>query len=323
VLRAALALAVATGVGLFAVAGAEPASPQLSGRFLLAVAACPGAATVCPGTSVQKLYQSKDGVRWSLVRGVKAEVGESPTTIRRGSRLYVFDGIQVSTGGITGSLRRFVVRGGSLTELAPSTFLIQLPPSSLEDAASATAISGSFARDASGALVAIYGLRLEPGTNACPIPGQSCLKLRTATEIPGSDGSLFAGDPGNRRVISFDPAEDAGSPSTYLQKKGYAVLVAGPGSCLQTFTASNLHGSYSPAPGLPGGCLASSVDVETPSGTYRAALHEHWLYLVSGGTVVRAVARRLTSRLPAARFRELKGFGSAPALSARFALNAP
>src|SRR5262249_2190447 len=186
----------------------------------------PGAASECPGTAVQRLYQSKDGVRWSVVRGVKAELGDSPTAVRRGSRLYVFDGFQVSPDGITGSLRRFVVRGNSLTEVTPSTFLIQL--SSTEEAGRASAVSGSVVRDDSGTLVALYALRLEPGTNACPVPAQSCLKLRTATEVAGSDGSRFTGDPGNRRAISFDPADDAGSPSAYRQAKRYAVLVARP-----------------------------------------------------------------------------------------------
>ena len=298
-----------------------PATRGLTGRFLLAVASCPGVSPGCEGSAVQRLLQSRDGVRFTQVPGVARRAGNSPTAVRRGSRLYLFDDFGISGETITGTVRRFRVLGGSLRELPSVEFRILL--ASPEDAVRATSVTGSVLRDTSGALVALYALRLEPDTGACPVPGQACLKLRTATESAGSDGTLFTGDPGNRRVVSFDPAETGGDPSAYPGQAGYVILTAGPGACLKVFVAVDLHGAYRTARGLPDGCITDAADIATPSGTYRPELREHWLYAVSGGTVVRGVAGRVSSPVPPSRIRELTGLGRLPSLSARFALNAP
>jgi hypothetical protein len=114
------------------------------------------------------------------------------------------------------------------------------------------------------------------------------VKVRTATEVPGSDGTHFTGDPGNRLVVSFPPADQVGPPSVFKDPRGYMVLVAGPGGCVRAASADDLHGRYS---GL-GGCLAEGVS--SPSGLWNGRLNEYWLYGESGGQVVRAATAKLS-----------------------------
>ncbi len=286
-----------------AVPAAEPASRPA--RFLLAAAA--------DGTV--SLLQSSDGIRFQPVPGYSPGAGTGTALVRRGSTAYLYDTPAPNGGGLNGSVRRFAIgSGGRLTERAPSSFDVQL--ASPEEAQRATAGSfvASVALDDAGALVLLYALRLEPGTNACPVAGQSCVKLRTATEVAGSDGLSFAGDPGNRVVLSFAPTDSIGPPALLRAEKGWAVLLQGPGGCLHALTATDPHGPYRNA-----GC-AGAQGPASPSGLWDARLREYRLYGVSGGKVVRAVAGQL-ARVPPMRFRPLALSGRPTAV--RVAANAP
>ncbi len=143
--------------------------------------------------------------------------------------------------------------------------------------------------------------------------------------MTGSDGGQFSGDLGNRRSISFPPDETAADPSVFATDKGFVVLLAGPGRCLKAFAATDLHGAYKAAPGLPSSCLTDPADdtIATPSGAYRPALRENWIYLVRDGTILRAITPKLTARVAATRFRPVKGFGDPPVATARLLLDAP
>jgi hypothetical protein len=269
------------------VPAAEPAGRPA--RFLLSLTT----------GSTAALFQSSDGVRFAPVPGFVPGPGSAPAPVRRGSMLYLYDAATLSAAGLGGTLRRFSVRsGGGLAETTPESYGVQL--ASPEDAARATpgGIAPSLAVDDSGALVLLYSLRYEPGTNACPVAGQACVKLRTATEIAGSGGTAFAGNPGNRIVLSFASADGVGPPALLRADRGWAVLLQGPGGCLRVLTASTPNGPYRNA-----GCLAGDGPAG-PSGLWDARLHEYRLYGVSGERVVRAVTSRLT-RLPPGRFRPL------------------
>jgi hypothetical protein len=175
-------------------------------------------------------------------------------------------------------------------------------------------LAPSLGVDDAGSLVLLYALRYEPATNACPMPGQACVKLRTATEAAGSDGTVFTGDPGNRIVLSFDPADSIGPPSLLRADRGWAVLMQGPDGCLHALTATDPHGAYRNA-----GCTSEDGPA-SPSGLWDARLREYRLYGVAGGRVVRAVTARLR-RLAPARFRPLSLPGRPSA--ARVVANAP
>jgi hypothetical protein len=256
-----------------AVPAAEPAARPV--RVLLAVS----------GGGTSSLLTSSDGVRFSAA--VASWAGSQPNPVRRGDTLYVYDSPTLTADGLSGTIHRFAVRaGGALTEKGSTTYRVQL--ASPEDAARATAgsFAPSFAVDENGAIVLLYALRFEPATNACPAQGQACVKLRTATEVSGSDGSTFDGDPGNRVVIGFAPAETVGPPSLLRTATGWAGLLRGPNGCLHLVTGRDLRGHYTDR------CVAH-LSPATPSALYGPVVREYRLYGVAAGRVVRMVSRRL------------------------------
>src|SRR6266545_3605260 len=113
-MRRGLLLFVALASAL-AVPAAQPA-PRPA-RFLLALAT--GGAT--------SLLQSSDGVRFASAPGFSPRPGTSPTPVRRGSTLYLYDSPSLSTDGLGGTLQRFTVgAGGRLIEQAPTSYQVQL-----------------------------------------------------------------------------------------------------------------------------------------------------------------------------------------------------
>jgi hypothetical protein len=291
-------------LGACALALAVPAAETATrpARVLLALA----------GGGTASLLTSSDGVRFSAP--VASWPGTVPSPVRRGATLYVYDSPTLSADGLAGTVRRFAVgAGGALREKGSAVYSVQL--GSPEDAARATA--GSFAPsvavDDAGALVLLYGLRFEPATNACPAAGQACIKLRTATEVSGSDGTTFAGDPGNRAVLSLAPAETIGPPALLHTERGWAALLRGPAGCLHLVTGRDLRGHYED------GCVADQAPA-TPSALWGPVVHEYRLYGVAGGRVVRMISRRLGT-VVTRQFRPLDVAGR-PTF-ARVAANAP
>jgi hypothetical protein len=271
-------------------------------RVLLAVA----------GGGTASLLTSSDGVRFSAP--LASWPGTVPSPVRRGATLYVYDSPTLSADGLSGTVRRFAVgAGGALTGKGSAGYSVQL--ASPEDAARATAgsFAPSFAVDDAGAIVLLYGLRFEPATNACPVTGQACIKLRTATEVSGSDGAMFDGDPGNRAVLSLAPAETIGPPALLRTQTGWAALLRGPAGCLHLVTGRDLRGHYDDA------CVADQAPA-TPSALWGPVVREYRLYGVIGGRVVRMISRRLGT-VVTRRFRPLDVAGR-PTF-ARVAGNAP
>ena len=251
-------------------AGAATPNAGLWGRYLLAYASCDQASAACR----EQLAQSRDGLRWSPVVGFTARAGTRPVAVRRGSRLYVFDGPVV---------RRFTVSKTAVTELPPAT--VQLD--------SGEALSGEdVVVDPSGALVVVY---------TAPSADGSVLAVRTATEVPGSDGLSFTADAADRTVL----AADTGAPSVLLGRSGWVVLVAD-GTCLRALAAGNVHGGYRDT-----GCLTTPPPVSSPSGYWNARLHEYWLYGVDQGALRRAVAPKVNAPIVPKRFRPLAALATA------------
>ena len=263
-----------------ALAAAAPAAapkPGLWGRYLLAYASCDASST-CR----EELAQSRDGIRWAPVVGFVKRRGQHPVAVRRGSRLYVFDGLTV---------RRFTVGARSLSELAPTAVSL--------DSAEPPAWSDVLL-EPSGGLVLVYAVPLETGG----------LAVRTATEQAGSDGTVFVTDPGDR--AEFDAA--VGPLSIMRGRSGWIGLVTD-GECLRTLTAGNLRGTYRDA-----GCVTTPSPVSSPSGWWNARLKEYWLYGVADSIVRRATAPKVNTPLRVSRFRPLRGLGAGRTIaSAQFA----
>ena len=264
-----------------ALASAAPAAapkPNLSGRYVLAYASC-----VAPGVGCnEELVQSRDGIRWSAVSGFTPKAGEHPVPVRRGSRLYVFDGL---------SVRRFTIGKQKLTELPLATVQLdsEQPPASVDAV-----------RDQAGALVLVYTEVLDTGDVA----------VRTATEQTGSDGAVFVTDPGDR----FDLSAGSGPLSLLRGRSGWFGLLTD-STCLRVLPAGNLRGTYRDA-----GCLTAPSPVSSPSGYWNGRLHEFWLYGAADDGVRRATALKLTVPLRASRFRPLRGLSPGRTIgSAQFA----
>ena len=274
-----LPLLVLTGALVAAAPTATP-KPGLWGRYLLAYASCLAPGIVCS----EELAQSRDGIRWSAVLGFKRRAGEHPVPVRRGSRLYVFDGLTV---------RRFTVSKRALTELPPSAVQLdsEKPPAAVD-----------VVLDQAGTLVVVYTEALETGDVA----------VRTATEQPGSDGAVFVTDPGDRVDLP------AGSwPVSMLRTRSGWVGLLADSTCLRVLQAGNLRGTYRDS-----GCLTAPSPISSPSGYWNARLHEFWLYGAGEDGLRRATASKLTVPLRASRFRPLPSLGAGRTISAaRFAVN--
>jgi hypothetical protein len=275
------ALAAACLAALPSVAG----SASRPARFLLAISSS--------GTS--SLLASSDGVRFTAA--LASWPGSAPAPVRRGGLVYVFDSPTVSAKGLSGTVRRFAFSGARLVAKGSTPYTIQI--ASIEDAVRAS--QGSFAPsaavDENGAIVLLYALRYEPSTNACPKVGQACVKLRTATEVAGSDGTSFTGDPGNRVVISFPPADTIDPPALLRAERGWAALFSGPNGCLHLATGKSVRGHYTDK------CYAPNSPA-TPSAVWRPTLRAYAVFGVSGQRIVRTVSRRLSTTVPE-RFRPL------------------
>jgi hypothetical protein len=276
-------LLTATCALALAVPAAETAARPA--RFLLAIS----------GGGMSSLLASADGVRFTAA--LASWPGTAPAPVRRGGTIYVYDSPSVSIRGLSGTVRRFAFEGGRLVAKGSTTYNVQIDSS--EDALRST--PGSFAPsaavDENGAIVLLYALRYEPSTNACPVVGQACVKLRTATEVSGSDGASFTGDLGNRVVVGFPPADTLDPPALLRTETGWAALFSGPNGCLDVATSRNLRGHFTAR------CFAPNSPV-TPSAVWRPALRAYAVYGVSGNRLVRTLSRRLATVVPE-RFRPL------------------
>ncbi len=258
---------------LVTAAPAASPKPGLWGRYLLTYASCDVAST-CR----QELVQSRDGIRWAPVVGFVKRPGQRPVAVRRGSRLYVFDGL---------SVRRFTIGVRSLNEVAATTVSLDsaVPPD-----------WSDVLLEPSGGLVLVYAVPSETGG----------LAVRTATEQAGSDGTVFVTDPGDRAVL------DTGvGPVSVLRGRSGWVGLAADGECLRTLAAGNLRGAYRDT-----GCLTTPSPVSSPTGWWNARLKEYWLYGVADGVVRRATATKVIVPLKASRFRPLRGLGAVRTIAA-------
>ena len=247
--------------------GAPPGPPPMSApaspsqnvtpptqRLLMAFHGCAQGATDCNNPVNHRVYlaQSDDGAQWSLVPGWTPLRGSVPDVFRRGNTVYV-----ISTGGVarvdmtTGSVtvEEVSVRGGDMY-VDPS--LAQLPD---------------------GRLVMFYLPGIIGQDPARCAPGQgSCVKsIKSAVEVPGSAGTEFVPDAGVRVQESISQGSFS-DPDVFFNGSNW-VLYVSRGPSIDSYTSSELIGSYSTSGPVSVGDGGVGSGVEASPGQVQTFVH--------------------------------------------------
>ncbi len=257
----------ALGPGRFVILSAttqapEPA-PVIRGAYLMALHACDAAVADCRQPRNRQVYlaESDDGGRWNLVEGWKPYAGSVPDLILRDRTLYVYAAGE-------NALRRYHLDTGVAEP--PTAVSIEGLPSGFADP--------SLTLDEEGRLV-LFLLHGRTGSDpaVCP-PGQpTCVqRFGSATEIPGSDGTQFKLDEGDRvRIALGEPGapRSASDPDIFFDGRRW-VLYISHGLSTSVWTADQLRGSYQKLGDLAlgtGGVAAGHFD--SLSGRYWTYAH--------------------------------------------------
>ena len=172
----------------FSIPGAATSDTRLptkvsppSQQYVMAFHGCKADSRDCNNPSNHEVYlaQSNDGASWGLVPGWEPRDGSVPDVLRRGDTLYV-----ISTGGVsrlnmqTGDVthEKVTIEGGE-NYVDPS--LAQLPD---------------------GRLVMFYlpGIMGQDPASCAHGEGSCTRQIKSAVEVPGSNGTWFRADSGAR-----------------------------------------------------------------------------------------------------------------------------
>lgn len=223
-------------------------------RLLMAFHGCVEGATDCNNPVNHRVYlaQSDDGAQWSLVPGWTPLRGSVPDVFRRGDTAYV-----ISTGGVarvnmtTGNVtvEEVSVRGGDLY-VDPS--LAQLPD---------------------GRLVMFYLPGIIGQDPARCAPGESsCVKsIKSAVEVPGSQGTEFIPDPGVRAQEAITQGSFS-DPDVFFNGSTW-VLYVSKGPSIDAYTSSELLGSYVPSGPVSAGDGGVGSGIEASPGQVQTFVH--------------------------------------------------
>ena len=283
------------GTVLFALSHVAHAAIS-SATYLMSFHTCSLATTDCsnPTNHYTYIVQSNDGASWTLLPGFSTTQGSVPDLIRRGSRLYIYT---------PGKVARYNM---DTNTWEPATNIsIKHADGSKENFVDPSPIF-----DENGSIVLFYLASGASGDPAkCATNETSCVKVfRSATEVPGSDGTQFTVDTGNRAEITVDATGSrnaASDPDIFAGPTGY-VLYISRGQGVQALSSSTLKGTYRNIAGLNNGILTESSG-GIPAGHYDPATARFWTYVTttqtSGTQVVRrAVTTSLGSAIAENRF---------------------
>ncbi len=255
-------------------------SSGISKAYLLSFHACDTATANCRDPRNHQVYlaQSNDGASWSLVPGWMPYPGSVPDVIRRGDTLYVYTPDQV---------RRY--RFATQTWEAPVRV-------SLNDPTAPGFVDPSLFVDDQGRLVLFY-LVATPGSDPAQCaPGQpTCVKrFHSATEAPGSDGTAFVAEPGDRVAITLhpNPIDSASDPDIFIEAVRSTtryVLYISRGNSIQIYTSLTLHGSYTLLTTLPEGYLTRNTG-GIGSGHFDFVANRYWTYVHTPNGIIRRAA---------------------------------
>lgn len=268
------------GTALFALSLLAHAAIS-SAAYLMSFHTCSLATTDCsnPSNHFTYIVQSNDGANWTLLPGFSTTQGSVPDLVRRGSRLYVYT---------PGKVARYNMET-NLWEAATSVS-IQHADGSKENFVDPSPIF-----DDNGYIVLFYLASSASGDPAkCAANETSCIKVfRSATEVPGSDGTQFTVDSGNRAEITVDATSSriaASDPDIFAGPTGY-VLYISRGQGVQALSSPTLKGNYTNIAGLNNGLLTESSG-GIPAGHYDPATARFWTYVTTTQTSGTQVVRR-------------------------------
>lgn len=217
-----------------------------------------------PGSHKVYLAQSDDGGSWSLVPGWTPFQGSVPDVIRRGGTLYIYT---------PGKLARYNLETGAVD--GPLDVKIQGLDQGIVDP--------SLILDDQGRLVLffLYG-RIGGDPAGCPAGQDSCeQRFGSATEVEGSDGTLFALDNGDRVTVTVSRSSDstyksASDPDIFFDGRQY-VLYLSHGQSTSVWIAAGLRDRYTSVSILPQ-ALLTDRSCGIASGHFDIASSHYWLF---------------------------------------------
>ena len=217
----------------FSIPGAATSDTRLptkvsppSQQYVMAFHGCKADSRDCNNPSNHEVYlaQSNDGASWGLVPGWEPRDGSVPDVFRRGDTLYV-----ISTGGVsrlnmqTGDVthEKVTIEGGE-NYVDPS--LAQLPD---------------------GRLVMFYlpGIMGQDPASCAPGEGSCTRQIKSAVEVPGSNGTWFRADSG-ARVAETITGGTFSDPDIFFNGSEW-VLYVSRGPSINAYTSANLQGAFS------------------------------------------------------------------------------
>lgn len=203
------------------------------------------------------LVESDDGATWSLVPDWQPYLGSTPSPVRRGNKLYIFEALE--NGSATG---HNVVRYDYTTRTWQSAVDITVSgdPRSNNGILDPTPIL-----DDEGRIVLFYKSATAADVGLCNV-GQTCTRyFHSATEVAGSDGTAFTSDSQPRVAWVQTPTSATGSQlaaDVYVYPDGsqYVLYISGPGTnSITVWTSPTLRGTYSMVSTLTNGLLANGT----------------------------------------------------------------
>ncbi len=197
-----------------------------SQQYVMAFHGCKTGSGDCNNPSSHEVYlaQSNDGASWSLVPGWEPRDGSVPDVLRRGDTLYV-----ISTGGVS----RLNMQTGDVTHEQVSI------------EGGENYVDPSLAQLPDGRLVMFYlpGIMGQDPAACAPGEGSCTRQIKSAVEVPGSNGTVFRADSGVR-VSETITGGTFSDPDIFFNGSEW-VLYVSRGQSINAYTSADLQGTFS------------------------------------------------------------------------------
>lgn len=278
-------------IGLVAVAallwaGSATAQIRITKRFVMAYHACAGTLCTDPANHSVYLGESDDGAVWSGVLGWAPFAGSVPDVIQRGRTLSIHtaNAMVWRFSLDTGMADRVTVR---VTGLPSGRFGEWVDPSLYVDEEGRLILFMMYAPQGAG----------DPAR--CRSGEESCTKqFFSATEVPGSDGTEFALDSGDRATVTIPatgPLAAASDPDVFFDGTQYVMYISH-GPSITVWTSATLKGTYTRSTLLTSGLL-SNLRGGVPAGHFDTASARYWTYAHMGQSGISVIRRAVHAGL--------------------------
>ena len=230
---------------------------QFDDSYLMAFQSCDTLVNDCgnPRSHTVHVAGSEDGYQWELLTEIPSFDSSVPDIIIRDDILYIF---------ALPELRRLNLQTGEWMEtVSPQVFN--------QDGVQIMHVDPSLFIDDDNNIV-LFFMEGQEGVNpaTCPTGDLDCSKyFLSATEEPGSQGSVYFMDDGVRMEIQLSSAQRiAADPDIFHGPDGYYQYVSR-GQNIQVFFSTELRGTYQSLSGLDDGILTRGGG-GVPAGYYDA-----------------------------------------------------